>query len=295
MQRIPGCTLRNLGTAAVSIGEGEYGLEIGGYGGYGGWDEDRGLFANTVWNWNAGTSNGIISCDIHDIGAYGVLLGGGDRKTLTPGNNYVINCDIYRTARIYEQMFPNISIDGVGNRVAHNHLHQNPHSVIMYWGNEHVIELNELDHCVYDSGDSGAIYTGRDPSGAGTVIRHNFIHHIPAWWDFEGIYLDDATSGQKLIGNIVLDVTGSSAKGFKFNGGQYNEAYYNVFVHCDLDIENRNWGDWKWKKRLCEEQPYNRRLTTAIDVTQEPYASKYPKLAKIFESHYYNVFLNTSH
>ena len=281
--KVVGCTIRNFGTAAVSIGEGEYGSEVGSYG-YGGWDPERGLYANTAWNRRGGTHNGIVSCDIYDIGTYGIMLGGGDRKTLTPAHNYVLNCDIYRTARIAWQMFPNVSIDGVGNKVEHCHLHQNPHSAIMYWGNDHVIAYNEIDHCVYDSSDSGAIYTGRDPSGTGTVMKHNFIHHIKGNSDFEGVFLDDGTCGQIMIGNVFFDISGHGAKGIKYHGGQYNEAINNVFINCDKAIYYQLWNQESWTRFLTGDLTAKR--LAAVNVTEEPYASKYPKLAKIYELPY---------
>ena len=283
--KVVGSIIRNFGTAAISIGEGEYGNEVGSYG-YGGWDPNRGLYANTAWDRRGGKNNGIVSCDIYDIGTYGILLGGGDRKTLTPAGNYVENCDIYRTARIAWQMFPKISIDGVGNRVSNCHLHQNPHSVIMYWGNDHTIEYNEIDNCVYDSSDSGAIYTGRDPSGTGSTIKYNFIHHIKGISNFEGIFLDDGTCGQKVLGNVFYDITGDDCRGgIKYHGGQFNEAINNVFIDCDDDISYTLWNQKKWDEYLTTDM-MKKRLREAVDILSEPYLSKYPKLAKIYETPY---------
>ena len=280
--KIVGCTLRNLGTAAISIGQGEYGLEVGAYG-YGGWDEDRGLYANTAWNRNAGTNNGVISCDIYDIAAYGILLGGGDRKTLTPGNNYVTNCDIYRTARVYEQMFPNVSIDGVGNRVTHNHIHHNPHSGIMYWGNNHLIEYNEIDNCVYDSSDAGAIYTGRDPSGQGNIIRYNFFHHIKGNSDYEGIFFDDGASGQLVYGNVFHSIKSCGA--VKYHGGQSNDFVNNIVVDCSKPVHYSLWNQRRWDDQLKGEL-FQKRLREAVDILKPPYSVQYPKLAKIYETPY---------
>ncbi len=49
-----------------------------------------------------------------------LILGGGDRKTLTPGGNVADNNHIHHYGR-WNRMYRNgIAIDGVGNRAAHN-------------------------------------------------------------------------------------------------------------------------------------------------------------------------------
>ena len=58
------------------------------------------LYADTTWNRQAGTRHGVVGCDIYNTGAGGIILGGGDRKTLTPAGNYVLNCHIHHFARL---------------------------------------------------------------------------------------------------------------------------------------------------------------------------------------------------
>src|SRR6185437_967855 len=117
-------------------------------------------------------------CSIYNTGAEGISLSGGDRKTLTPARNFATDNDIHDVGRWTVQNHPAISIDGVGNRIAHNFLHDCKHCAIMFWGNDHVMEYNEIARCVTDSSDAGAIYSGRDPSARGNAIRYNFIHDI---------------------------------------------------------------------------------------------------------------------
>jgi len=83
---VAGCTLRNLGTIAVALGGTVPDLE-------------RRIYKDTLFTLNAGTDNGVVSCDIHDTGEYGVVLGGGDRKTLAAGRNYAVNNRIHDFAR----------------------------------------------------------------------------------------------------------------------------------------------------------------------------------------------------
>ena len=49
---------------------------------------------------------------------------------------------------------------------------------MLYGGNEHLFELNEVYRVVMETGDAGAFYTGRDWTTQGNVLRHNFIHDL---------------------------------------------------------------------------------------------------------------------
>ena len=42
-----------------------------------------------------GADHGILSCDIYSLGRGGVVLAGGNRKTLSPGRHFVENCHIF--------------------------------------------------------------------------------------------------------------------------------------------------------------------------------------------------------
>ncbi|MCK5278191.1 MAG: right-handed parallel beta-helix repeat-containing protein, partial [Cyclobacteriaceae bacterium] len=146
---IEDCTLRNLGTVAVSIGKLEGNLSPL-------------IYDNTLYNGNAGTGNGISGCVIHTTGEGGVILGGGDRKTLTPGNNFVKNCDIYDCSRWVRTYRAGIFMYGTGNIVTHNNIHDLPHTAVFFWGNDHLMEYNEIHHVCMETGDAGAFYNGRD-------------------------------------------------------------------------------------------------------------------------------------
>ncbi|AUP78440.1 NPCBM/NEW2 domain-containing protein [Flavivirga eckloniae] len=277
---IDNCIVRAMGSAAVNIGEGQKGYEIIGIG-YGG--GNTGLYERTGWNRNGGKNNGLRNCEIYDIAAYGVLLGGGDRKTLTPAGNFVENCNIHHVARVYEQMFSNVHIDGVGNRVSNCDLSFNPHSAIMFWGNNHTIEYNEIHHSVYNSSDAGAIYTGRDPSQTGTEIRWNFFHNIYGNHDYEGVFFDDGASGLKVHGNIFYDIQSSGAT--KYHGGQNNEFTNNIVVDCSMPVGYQLWNQSRWNDFFDSDFMENR-LFNAVNILEEPYLSTYPWLYRIFDVPY---------
>ena len=233
----------------------------------------------------AGTHHRVISCDIYETGTGGILLAGGNRKTLTPGNNQAINNHIHHYERIVKTYTPAISLQGVGNLVAHNLIHDAPHFAISYSGNDHIIEFNEIHHVVEESSDAGAIYNGRNPTEAGNIIRYNFIHHIGndlGGYGQQAIFLDDGASFHHIYGNVFYKA-GSNAV-FKIHGGQHNVFENNVIVDSPPAARLNLWGE-NWEKWL-KDQYHGHGITAkleAVNIKQPPYSSRYPRLATIRE------------
>ena len=92
----------------------------------------------------SGVNNGIDSSRIYDTGERAVDLSGGNRPTLTPGGNYVRNSDIYQWGRWVGTSKVGIEISGVGQIVSHNDMHDAPDGAIWYFGNNHLIEYNDI-------------------------------------------------------------------------------------------------------------------------------------------------------
>ena len=207
--RIVDCTLRNLGMVAVCIGKGVT-ADVDSAHGFTGEPVSRNLgswhthiYNHATWNREGGTGHQVLRCTIHDIGSGGIMLGGGDRKTLTPGGNAVEHCTIRRFNRWDRTYRAAINIDGVGNRIANNRIEDAPGSAILLHGNDHVIELNDIAQVMQDGNDMGAFYMGRDPTERGNLIRWN------RWTDLARanmtfcIYLDDfGGCGTTITGNI---------------------------------------------------------------------------------------------
>ena len=81
---------------------------------------------------------------------------------------------------------------------------------VLFDGNEHVIEFNEIHHVCMETGDVGAIYTGRDWTYRGNVVRHNCIHHTGGvGMGSMGIYLDDC---------VAVRWTSSGTSSTRFSG-----------------------------------------------------------------------------
>jgi len=265
--RVAGCTVRNIGTVGVTIGVVEPDLE-------------RRIYTDTTFKGDAGVDNGVVSCEIHDTGEYGILLAGGDRKTLQAGRNYAINNDIHNFGRWVRTYRPAVFLCGVGNRVAHNRLHDAPHTAVLFWGNDHVLEFNEVYRVCTDTGDAGAFYIGRDWSQRGNVIRYNHFHDLTATLEEEqgfnwvmAVYLDDQASGTTVFGNVFSRVN----CGVMVGGGRDNMIENNLFAFCGrtISLDARGiGGNYSVGNVLFD------RLK-AVNHARPPYSEHYPALAGI--------------
>ncbi len=176
-----------------------------------------------------GRHHTVVSCDIAHTGDGGVSLSGGDRQTLAPSGHAVLNCHFHHQGRWSKCYVPSVLASGVGIRIANNLIHDHPHCAILYSGNDHIIEFNEIHHIALETGDVGAIYSGRDWTYRGNVIRHNFIHETGGvGMGSMGVYMDDCVSGTEIVGNIFYRVTRAAFLG----GGRDHRVINNIFVDC---------------------------------------------------------------
>ena len=248
---VVGCTIRNGAGGAVSI--------------------------------SGATDSGVYGCDIYDMGGGGISLWAGNRKTLTPAHLYAENNHIHhygRWSRMYQKA---VAIGGVGNRVAHNLMHNAPHQAIGFGGNDHVIEFNEIHSVCYESNDAGAIYSGRNWTMRGTVIRYNHFHHICG---FEGrgcvgVYLDDMFCGTLIQSNLFYNVTRAAMVG----GGRDCIIDNNVFVDCrpSVHVDARALG---WAHACADrwiEEANKKGTLQGIRYKEPPYSIRYPKLPPILD------------
>ncbi len=249
--RIETCTLRNMGSGAVSVGGGE--------------------------------QHAVTGCEIYAMGGGGISLDGGDRTTLTPAKHLAENNHIHDYGRWYRMYQMAIALNGVGNRAAHNLIHDAPHIAITFGGNDHVIEFNEIHHVCEESNDAGAIYAGRNWTMRGTLIRHNYLHDITG---FEGrgcvgVYLDDMFCGTTIYGNLFHKVTMAAFIG----GGRDNVYENNVFVDCApaLHIDGRalGWAGYHSDDWIKEGREKGTHLGIAF--LKPPYTDRYPQLLTILD------------
>ncbi len=229
-----------------------------------------------------GSRNTVRSCDVFNIGRAGVTVSGGDRKTLTPGSNRVENCHIHHYGLFQRTYAPGVGVQGCGQVVRNNRIHDAPHNAVLYGGNEHLFELNEVYRVVMETGDAGAFYTGRDWTSQGNVLRHNFIHHLGGGDDKHvntmGVYLDDCDSGDTIEGNVFF----RAGRAIMIGGGRDNPVLNNLVVECPIglhiDARGMTWKQWNNPSDTswCLEEKAKR-----LDYTRPPWSVRYPRLAAI--------------
>jgi hypothetical protein len=225
-----------------------------------------------------GTDHQVTGCHIYGNGDGGIFITGGDRKTLTPSNHTAHNNHIHHLSRWSRCYTPAISATGVGIRMTHNLIHDLPHSGIIFWGNEMLIEFNEIHHVTLESADAGAIYTGRDFTARGTVIRHNYVHDTGGYdWGTMGVYLDDCVSGEIIYGNVFARVQRATFIG----GGRDNKVENNIFVDCKPAV----WVDARgldaravWHNMIYKTM---KNRLEAMRHHQPPYSERYPELQQL--------------
>ncbi|MBN2308917.1 MAG: right-handed parallel beta-helix repeat-containing protein, partial [Candidatus Hydrogenedentes bacterium] len=282
---IAGCTLRNMGIVAVCMGMGIepdtlYRHEMTGEPAsrqLGSWHEH--IYANSVFDRQAGTSHGVIGCDIYGIGAGAVHLGGGDRRTLEAAGNYVRNCHIYDFNRLDKSYKAAVNIDGVGNCVQHCLIHDCPNSALYLHGNDHVIEYNEVHHACLDADDMGVFYMGRDPSEQGNVIRYNFWHHNG---NDHGstcvVYFDDDACGTAVMGNVFY---ANKGRAVWINHGCDHWFDGSVFIENEGAVpacQDTRAYDW------ASDELQHKRLRVDLDITAPPYSVRYPHLLDTYNT-----------
>ncbi len=259
------CQFRNLGMLAVRIGLG-----------YDSFGEHLNNF-----NSSGGKNNGILNCNIENIGSGGVCLGGGDRKSLEPAGNWISDCEFTRCGRLtYSYKCP-VNIHGVGNIIRHCTFNESPATEIYLHGNNHLIEYNVIQDACTFMDDQGAFYLGRNPSESGTVIRYNLFKNCGRFGMTMAVYMDDGACGTSVYGNIFFK---AGSRTIMMGGGSFNPMTANIFIDSPMAIhlDNRleNWAkDWLYDGGLFEKE------LKEVNYRNPPYAVSYPGLVSYFENH----------
>ncbi|MEI6499617.1 MAG: right-handed parallel beta-helix repeat-containing protein [Armatimonadota bacterium] len=228
-----------------------------------------------------GKNSGVVGCDVYNTGKAGITISGGDRKTLTGAGLYADNNHVHDVGRIFRMYCGGINVNGVGNRVSHNLLDNSPHTAIFFSGNDNVIEFNEIHSVCYESNDAGAIYSGRDWTQRGNIIRNNYLHDISG---FEGrgcvgVYLDDMYCGTLIQGNLFYKVTSAAFIG----GGRDNVIDGNTFAYCmpAVHVDARAVGWAKYHADGWVEEGKTKGTLSGIVYNKPPYSERFPELVNI--------------
>jgi hypothetical protein len=232
-----------------------------------------------------GHGHRLEGCDVHDTGTGGLVLEGGDRRTLTPAGHVAVNNHVWQFSRHQFTSAYGLILGGVGNRAAHNLIHDAPHQAVALQGNDHVFEYNVVRHVVTETDDAGALYKGRNPSCRGNVIRYNLWRDIgsPMGHGTAAVYFDDGDGGDTVFGNVFLRCghPGRGSFGTVFShGGHDLRAENNLFIDCPRALGSAPWGDSLWQETLAggHDCHWPRLLREEVDITRPPFTTRYPEL-----------------
>jgi parallel beta-helix repeat protein len=220
-----------------------------------------------------GSADGVEDSEIRGTGDGGILLEGGDRKTLTPAGHFAIRNHIHDFSRWSRTYAPAIQIRGVGNRAVGNTVDHAPHNAVLINGNDHLIEHNDLHTVAMETGDVGGYYLGRDWTERGNTVRGNFFHNLGTG-DVNAVYLDDCASGSIITDNVIRQ----AHRGVMIGGGRDNLIENNKFLDCDIsihfDARGLGWARFWFDGR--DSTLFDR--LGAMPYQQEPWRSRYPQL-----------------
>ncbi len=288
---IAGCTVRNLGTSGIFMGQGAISSDANSsIDDYSGTPQSRQIgsyqnqmYANTTWNRQAGHHIGILSCDVYNTGSGGICLSGGDKKTLQAGNNYVENCKIFNYTRRNKFTWAGIRVDGCGNTVRHNEISQSDWHGIFVMGNDHVFEYNYIHDVTLNSDDTSPWYIGRNPSDRGNIVRFNFFDRCGNRNRMNmGIYCDDSSGDVFVFGNVFNDMRTEHGVLFSNTGWHLvmkNNIIINPMSHTAVNSAHYyTWAAGIAKDMFGEKGLIRKRLEKEIDFRSSPYAERYPSL-----------------
>ena len=232
-----------------------------------------------------GRKHRVEVCDIHETGTGGIVLEGGERRTLTPAGHEASNNHIWRFSTLQPTYAYGLVLNGVGNRAAHNLIHDAPHEAVTFNGNDHIFEYNEIHHVCTETDDSGAFHKGRNPSSRGNQIRFNYWHDLgsPMGHGTAAVYFDDGDGGETVFGNVFYRCgdPGRGSFGTVFShGGHDNRAENNIFIECKRALGSAPWDDARWRNALKggEDCFFPDKLLKEVNITKPPYTTRYPEL-----------------
>ncbi len=214
---------------------------------------------------NGGGTNGVVSCNLQNLAAGGVLLRGGIESTnaalRVPAHDFIVNNVITsfgRVVRVYaaavDAGFGGAGGSGgggghtacVGMRTAHNSISISPHGAVLVGSWDTIHEYNDISRYQLCSEDLGAYYSYDYLWQHGNLtFRYNFLHDSPLG---NGIDFDQDHPQMHIYGNLIkLNTTNTypvgnqtAGDGIRYQNGtqitngneQTIECYNNLSINC---------------------------------------------------------------
>ena len=243
-----------------------------------------------------GTNCTVKNSVIHDIGATGISMNGGDYENAVSAGNVIANNHIYRAAQIERSYQAGITLgyQSVGTVVSHNELHDMPHAAMIIYGPNHTIEYNNIYDAVKEFHDMDAIYLNvyQYPWERNVVIRRNFIHDLghqtftEKQMNVAGIRSDNNGNGLQVLENVFYNIGYQNANGIRgvCAQGIDNVVENNLFIDTSGTYEGAHTYNpsAKWDITSDSVKPiYEQWLKYS-----PKYAEKNPEVASFFNHHF---------
>lgn len=182
-----------------------------------------------------GYRNQILDCWFHDV-ERGIELHSSNanytRGNLIDNDNLIENCLFERCDKVTTTYSPAIMLSVGGNMARHNEIRESKHTVAQMSGSNNMYEFNEIYDACTDTDDMGALYTGRNITHRGNIVRYNYFHDIGGANrgsnGCHGIFYDDWWSAADTVGNVFANITGAGCMA----AGSYNVFDNNIFYNC---------------------------------------------------------------
>ena len=222
----------------------------------------------------------VSGCELCRLGRGGVLIEGGDRRTLTPSHNVLERNHVHHFSEIVTTYQPAFHLEGVGNLCRNNCIHDSTHMAISFMGNDHVIEYNEIYDVCKTADDSSAVYSGRDYTVQGTIIRYNYFHDIKSSEKNDvgifAVYCDD-NLGKCTVTNNVFERCQSA---LLLHGGHNMTFRGNVIVDaCPKSKNSLNFSKYHYPEDLVGDGLHVKRLAN-VPWQSEIWTKAYPQIAR---------------
>lgn len=223
----------------------------------------------------------VQSCRINEVGEAGIDLEGGDRSTLQPAGHLAQNNHVFDFGQNQPAYRPGLRLWGCGITARNNTVHGTDHIAVWFFGNDNLIERNEVFDAVNDTADLAAINTNHaDWTCRGNVLRENHVHgisvKIASYHINHGLYLDDMFSSALVERNVFRNVE----QPVQFGGGHDNIARGNVFLDCvgAFRIDDRGLdAPEDWVQRIRNDAA---RVPWASDLWRQRYPSLYDLMTR---------------
>lgn len=224
----------------------------------------------------------ISNCTFYNIGSSAVLMvGGGNRQTLTESGNVIKNNYISNVSRQSRNKAAIALEGGLGNVIEHNVIHNVPFHAINFFGNEHKILYNNIYNACMENTDAAIIYAGRSFVQRGSEIAYNYISEYRLKGEYipldqvPAIYLDDGFGGAYIHHNIIRN----GESGIMVNKGHYNKIINNTIVDVDRPLRSYTGGG-----NTAEEYQDQSMIASIREALKyEGWNERYPDVKKILE------------